>query len=237
MRDQERPAAPPALVIFDCDGVLVDSEPIAAQVDAELLAELGWAISVEEVQDRFIGSSAQYFRSEVEAALGRPMPRDWDDRFRERFEVLAARHLTAVSGVAGVLAALVSAQVPCCVASNSRRERVAWCLRRTGLAEYFGDRIFTARDVAHPKPAPDLFLHAAASLGAPPEDSVVVEDSRFGVEAARRSGMAVFGYAGGLTARASLEGPGTTVFEDMADLPALLGLGAAPAAGVPLAGR
>lgn len=214
----------PELVIFDCDGVLVDSEPLAARVDADLLADVGWVISAEEVAQRFIGCSAMHFRAEVEAHIGRPVPDWWDQEFRGRFEVLAEKELVAIPGVAQAVAALAAAGGARCVASNSSRDRVLWMLRRTGLMGYFEEgRVFSGRDVAEPKPAPDLFLHAAAALGVAPGAAVVVEDSRFGVEAARRAGMAVFGYAGGLTPVADLA-DATVIFEDMAELPALLGL-------------
>jgi HAD superfamily hydrolase (TIGR01509 family) len=220
---------PPALVIFDCDGVLVDSEPLAARINAELLTELGWPLSEEEVARRFIGCSAAYFRAEVEAHLGRPLPEGWDPQYRTRFEALAERELAAVGGVEQVLVALAAAGVPRCVASNSRRERVIWSLRRTGLIDYFDEaHVFSGRDVPEPKPAPDVFLHASDVLGVPAEAAVVVEDSRFGVEAARRAGMAVFGYAGGLTPAHALV-DATEVFDHMAQLPRLLGLRSDPA--------
>ncbi|MBO0692130.1 MAG: HAD family phosphatase [Acidimicrobiaceae bacterium] len=211
-------------MIFDCDGVLVDSEPLAARVNAELLAELGWPLSEAEAGRRFIGCSAPYFRAEVEAHIGRPMPAWWDARFLALFEEFAEKDLAPIAGVEQVVAALAGAGVARCVASNSRRERVIWMLRRTGLIGHFSEaHVFSGRDVAAPKPAPDLLLHASALLGVPPDSAVVVEDSRFGVEAARAAGMVVFGYAGGLTPASQLEGA-TEVFENMAQLPALLGL-------------
>jgi beta-phosphoglucomutase-like phosphatase (HAD superfamily) len=113
------------------------------------------------------------------------------------------------------------------VASNSRRERVVWSLEHTGLGGYFGAHLFSGRDVPAPKPAPDVFLFAAATMGVESSTAVVVEDSRPGVQAARAAGMDVFGYAGGLSRPDVLLGEGATVFMDMAELPALLGLGAA----------
>lgn len=224
---REAPSSPgmrPALVIFDCDGVLVDSEPLAARVNAEMLAELGWSITEEEAVHRFVGGSAAHFRAVAEAHIGRPLPEWWDARFRSRFEDLAEDELEAIDGVEEVVAALAAAGVARCVASNSRRERVIWMLRRTGLMDYFAEaHVFSGRDVAAPKPAPDLFLHASAVLGTAPADAVVVEDSGFGVEAARQAGMVVFGYAGGITPASNLRGA-TEVFEDMTHLPALLGL-------------
>lgn len=214
----------PALVIFDCDGTLVDSEPIAAQVNAELLSELGWPITEEEVVQTFIGCSAPYFRSVVESRLGGPLPAWWDRRFRDRFEELAVAGLRAVVGVEAVVAAVAAAGVPMCVASNSRRERTLWKLARTGLASYFDEAyVFSGEEVAAPKPAPDVYLHALDVLGVAADRAVVVEDSAIGVEAARRAQVAVYGYAGGLTSPNMLV-EATVVFEDMVELPALLGL-------------
>lgn len=216
----------PGLVIFDCDGVLVDSEPIAARVDAEMLGELGWPLTADEAAARFVGAPASLVAAEVTAHLGRPLPPDWDRRFRIRFEELAATELTAVAGVESVLVALEASGLARCVASNSGRDRIEWSLRHTGLDRYFaGSAVFSGHDVGAPKPAPDVFVHAAASFGVPAARAVVIEDSRFGVEAARRAHMASFAYSGGLTAAADLAGEGTTVFADMADLPALLGVG------------
>lgn len=211
-------------MIFDCDGVLVDSEPLAARVDVELLAELGWPLSEDEVVRRFIGCSAAYFREAVEDHLGRPIPDWWDLRFRSRFEALAEAELVAIDGVEAVLGAVAAAGVARCVASNSRRERVLWMLRRTGLAGYFDEaHVFSSGDVGAPKPAPDVYLHAANALGVAPEAAVVVEDSRIGVAAGRGAGMVVLGYSGGLTPASDLV-EATEVFEDMAQLPGLLGL-------------
>lgn len=214
----------PALVVFDCDGTLVDSEPIAAQVNSELLGALGWPITEEEVTSEFLGCSAPYFRAVAESRLGRPLPVDWDARFRNRFEEIAAESLEAVPGVEAVLEGVASAGLARCVASNSSRPRTLWSLTHTGLIAYFDPAyVFSARDLAAPKPAPDVFLHAADVLGVDVAATVVVEDSPIGVAAARAAGMTVFGYAGGLTP-AALLAEATAVFVDMAELPALLGL-------------
>ena len=122
-----------------------------------------------------------------------------------------------------MIEALDAIAVPTCVASSGTHERIRFSLGLTGLLERFEDRIFSATDVERGKPAPDLFLHAARSLGVDPSRCAVVEDSPFGVAAARSAGMRAFGYAGGLTAAERLEGPGTIVFEDMRELPGLLG--------------
>jgi HAD superfamily hydrolase (TIGR01509 family) len=211
------------LVIFDCDGVLVDSERIAVRVDAVVLGRLGWELSEAEIIERFMGRSEAYMVGEIEAALGRPLPADWDSEFAPLYREALAAELEPVDGVVEALDAIAT---PTCVASSSTHERLRFTLGLTGLLERFDGRIFSAADVANGKPAPDLFLHAAATLGVEPSRCAVVEDSRYGVEAARAAGMRAFGYAGGLTAADRLAGPATTVFGDMRELPALLGEGA-----------
>jgi HAD superfamily hydrolase (TIGR01509 family) len=207
------------LVIFDCDGVLVDSERIAVRVDAVVLGRLGWELSEAEIVERFMGRSEAYMVGEIEAALGRPLPHDWDAEFAPLYREALEAELKPVDGVVEALDAIAT---PTCVASSSTHERLRFTLGLTGLLERFDGRIFSAADVANGKPAPDLFLHAAASLGADPARCAVVEDSVYGVQAARAAGMRAFGYAGGLTAADRLAGPDTTVFSDMRALPALL---------------
>lgn len=207
------------LVIFDCDGVLVDSERISVRIDVRVLAELGWPLSEAEVIERFVGRSEAYMVSEIEATLGRRLTAGWDEAYsalyREAFEA-------ELAPVDGVVAALDEIATPTCVASSSSHERLRHTLGLTGLLERFDGRIFSAEDVRNGKPAPDLFLHAAATLGADPARCAVIEDSRYGVEAARAAGMRAFGYAGGLTPADRLAGPATTVFDAMHELPGLL---------------
>jgi HAD superfamily hydrolase (TIGR01509 family) len=212
----------PELVIFDCDGVLVDSEKIAVKIDAVMLAELGWPMPEEEVVERFVGRSYADMAVAIEQHLGRPLPPDWDGPYRALYREAFDRELTAVDGVVGALDALDAVPLPMCVASSTSHSGLRHTLGLTGLYERFEGRVFSAADVSRGKPAPDLFLHAARTLGVAPERCAVVEDSRYGVEAARAAGMRAFGYAGGLTPPAWLEGPGTTVFQDMRALPALL---------------
>jgi HAD superfamily hydrolase (TIGR01509 family) len=208
------------LVIFDCDGVLVDSERIAVRVDAVVLGRLGWDLTEAEIIERFMGRSEAYMVQQIEAHLGRALPGDWDADFTPLYREALQAELEPVDGV---VAALDAIPTPICVASSSTHERLRFTLGLTGLLERFDGRIFSATDVTNGKPAPDLFLHAAASLGADPACCAVVEDSRYGVEAARAAGMHAFGYAGGLTPAERLAGPATTVFEDMRELPGLLG--------------
>jgi HAD superfamily hydrolase (TIGR01509 family) len=207
------------LVIFDCDGVLVDSEPIAVRIDVEMLAEVGLTMSEEEVIERFVGRSPEVILAAAQAHLGRPVPDGWFDRGEAR---IRRAYATALEPVPGIAEALESIEDPVCVASSSAPENVRYKLELTGLYERFAGHIFSAAEVANGKPAPDLFLHAASRMGIAPADCVVIEDSRYGVEAARAAGMDVFGYAGGLTAADVLEGPRTVVFDDMRELPRLL---------------
>lgn len=215
---------PVELVIFDCDGVLVDSERLSVRVESRLLAELGWPLTERDVLERFVGRSDAHMKAEIEAALGRPVP-EWDDRYRTALHAAFHAELQAVAGVAAALDALDRDGTATCVASSGTHDKMAVTLGLTGLHDRFAGRIFSATEVANGKPAPDLFLHAADSLGVEPARCAVVEDSRYGVEAARAAGMRSFGYAGGLTPANWLEGPGTVVFEDMAALPALLAAG------------
>ena len=210
------------LIIFDCDGILVDSEPIALRIHADMLPELGWHPTDEQIVETFLGRSRRSNLATLEAQIGRPVPDEWEQRFRAR---LAAEHLAGLTEIVGITEALATIgtwPIPICVASSGEPDHIRHSLGLVGLLDAFGDHIFSAVEVAHGKPAPDLFLHAAARMGADPERCVVIEDSRYGVEAARAAGMRSYGYAGGLTPAAWLQGPDTTVFTDMRKLPTLL---------------
>ena len=209
----------PELTIFDCDGVLVDSERIAIRIDAVVLADLGWPLSEAEIIERFVGRSEEHMVREIEAQLGRRLPANWEAAYQDLYVTAFERELRAVEGVVDALDRITSAT---CVASSGSHAKIERSLRRTDLYGRFEGRIFSASEVANGKPAPDLFLHAAARLGVPPSRCAVVEDSRYGVEAARAAGMAAFGYAGGVTPGHRLEGPRTVVFSDMRRLPDLL---------------
>jgi HAD superfamily hydrolase (TIGR01509 family) len=210
------------LIIFDCDGVLVDSEPIALRVNADLIAELGWHITDDEIIDRFVGRSMAENVTQIEAHLHRPVPADWTTRFAERIAAEHDAHLRPVDGIIEALDALAETGIPLCVASSGSHPKIEHSLALVGLLDRFTGAIFSATDVARGKPAPDLFLHAAAAMGAQPARCAVVEDSRYGVQAARAAGMRVLAYGGGVTAPARLDGPHTAVFTDMRKLPALL---------------
>jgi HAD superfamily hydrolase (TIGR01509 family) len=208
------------LVIFDCDGVLIDSERLAIKIDVLVLRELGWPLTEAEVIERFVGRSDRDTQAEIEAHLGRRLPDGWEDAVEQRYREAFADGLAPVEGV---IEALGRITLPSCVASSATHDHLRYTLGLTGLYERFAGRIFSAEDVARGKPAPDLFLHAAAEMGAQPGGCVVVEDSRPGVEAARAAGMRVLAFAGGLSPAELLDGPNTIVFDDMRELPGLLG--------------
>ncbi len=210
------------LVIFDCDGVLVDSERLAVRVESEVLGELGWPLSEADVIERFVGRSADYMQAEVERELGRPI--DWGETFGRRHLAAYDAELVAVDGVADVVAALAAAGVATCVASSSTHDSIARKLAHTGLADAFEGRVFSVEDVGRAKPAPDVFLHAAATMRTPPSRCAVVEDSVAGVEAACAAQMGVFAFGSGVTAPDRLALPGVQVFAAMRELTSLLGI-------------
>jgi HAD superfamily hydrolase (TIGR01509 family) len=209
----------PQLAIFDCDGVLVDSEPIAIRVDQIILERLGWPMSLDEIVERFVGRPHSFFTSEIEAHLGRPLPDDWETEYLPLYEAAFVAELVAVEGIA---AALEQVMVPTCVASSSSHRAIRRSLDLTGLRPHFEERIYSAEDVLHGKPAPDVFLFAAAGMGADPSQCIVIEDSVHGVAAARAAGMRVLAFAGGVVAADQLEGPNTTVFGHMSEVPELI---------------
>lgn len=212
-------SSPIRLVIFDCDGVLVDSERIAVRIDVVVLAKLGWVMTEAEVVERFMGRTDEYMASQIEAHLGLPLPANWEEPFQRLYRAAFEAGLKPVPGILEVLDEITT---PTCVASSGTHERIRYTLGLTGLYTRFVGRIFSASDVPRGKPAPDLFLHAANRMRTDPSECAVVEDSRYGVEAARAAGMRVFAYAGGLTPRHRLEGVGTVVFQDMRELSRLL---------------
>lgn len=155
---------PVELVIFDCDGVLVDSERIAVQVDAQVFAKLGIHFTEAEIVERFVGCSAEDFDAAVEERLGRPLEPGWHREFTHLYDAAFAAGLTVIDGVGDVLERL---GIPFCVASNNSHDGIRRNLTTTGLYGHFEGRVFCASDVARGKPAPDLFLHAARTLGVP----------------------------------------------------------------------
>lgn len=207
------------LVIFDCDGVLVDTEPISARVSAQILTGLGWSMTEADVIRTFMGCTEEFWRGEVQARTGRAVDATWEAEFGPAYEAAFDEHLTEIAGIRDVIAWL---PWPYCVASNGSHAKVRANLQRVGLTELWNGAIFSAEDVAAGKPAPDLFLHAASTMGYEPKQCVVVEDSVHGVMAARAAGMRSFAYVSGLIDPSTLDGPGTILFQEMADLPVLL---------------
>jgi len=208
------------LVIFDCDGVLVDSERLAVRTEARILASLGWPLTETEIVDRFVGRSAEHMQREVEQAVGRPV--DWETEFEPLYRQVFENELVPVEGI---VQALDRIELPTCVASSGSHDKMAFTLGLTGLLDRFDGHLFSAGDVDHGKPAPDVFLHAAERMGAKAHRCAVVEDSVSGVSAGLAAGMAVFGFAGGVTPAAQLARKGVVVFDHMRALPDLVGSG------------
>jgi HAD superfamily hydrolase (TIGR01509 family) len=209
------------LVIFDCDGVLVDSERLSVSLDVKLLARLGWPLTEAEIIERWVGRTEAAMRAEIEAHLGRSVETEWA-AFGDEYVRLFATDLKPVEGVLAAVDAVQAAGLATCVASSGDHAKIRRNLATTGLLDRFDGRIFSGDDVEHGKPAPDLFLLAARVMGVEPARCAVIEDSRHGVAAARAAGMQAFGYASGVTPGAALDGPATTVFDDMRELPGLI---------------
>ncbi|MET8473164.1 HAD family hydrolase [Streptomyces sp. NPDC006422] len=210
------------LVIFDNDGVLVDSEPISNTLLAGYLTELGHPTSYEDSLRDYMGAAMHRVHDTVLERSGQRLPEDFDDTFHARVFAAFERELEPVDGVVEVLERLSADGVPYCVASSGSHERIRVGHRKTGLDRFFGDeRIFSSQDVGRGKPAPDLFLYAAERMGVPPERCVVVEDSPLGVQAAVAAGMDVYGFTA-MTPAERLTGA-DELFDDMRELPRLLG--------------
>jgi HAD superfamily hydrolase (TIGR01509 family) len=183
----------PDLVIFDCDGVLVDSEVLSCGCLCEALARHGIDLPIDEAIDLFVGRSMVAVREHFRA-LGRSLPDEFAVDLKERVRETFAKTLLPIDGIDAVLDGL---RAPACVASSSDLDRVSFSLEVTGLSRYFGDRIYTSQMVKHGKPAPDLFLYAATAMQADPRRTLVIEDSVSGVRAGKAAGMTVWGFVGG----------------------------------------
>jgi HAD superfamily hydrolase (TIGR01509 family) len=209
------------LVIFDNDGVLVDSEPISNRLLAAYLTELGHPTSYEESIRDYMGSAMHRIHELVLQRTGQRLPESFDDVFHARVFAAFEQELVAVPGASGVLEKLAADDVPYCVASSGSHERIRVGHRTTGLDRWFDEeRIFSSQDVGRGKPAPDLFLYAAERMGISPERCVVVEDSPLGVQAAVAAGMDVYGFTA-MTPAEKLAGA-TRLFSDMGELADLL---------------
>lgn len=209
------------LVIFDNDGVLVDSEPISNTILSGYLSELGHPTTYDESLRDYMGAAIHRVHDLVQERTGQRLPDDFDATLHARIFAAFERELTPVTGAAEVLGELVAQGVPYCVASSGSHERIRVGHRATGIDEWFEeDWIFSSEDVGQGKPAPDLFLHAAERMGAAPERCVVVEDSRLGVDAARAAGMDVYGFTA-MTPAERLAGA-NGFFSKLVELPQLL---------------
>jgi HAD superfamily hydrolase (TIGR01509 family) len=215
----EHVTARPALVIFDCDGVLVDTERLTVGVESRVLTELGWEMTPEDVVRRWMGRTSQSQLAELETRLGVERTEEFERRTTAELGDVFERELAAVEGVKELVAELHAAGVPTCVASSGTHERMRETLGLTGLYDGFAGRIFSATEVTHGKPAPDLFLHAAEQMSVAPASCAVVEDSVYGVRAAVAAHMKVY-----LTPREDLDAAGAVTFALMAELAQLLGL-------------
>ena len=211
-----------ALIIFDCDGVLIDSEPIANRVFADRLATVGIAMTPEQVMRAFVGRSRDTCIAMAGELRGAPLPRgfaaDWDAALHEAL-------VREVRPVAGIPELLRSLTIPYCVASNGEPDHMRIGLEAAGLMPWVEGRLFSAAQVEHPKPAPDVYLHAASVMACAPERCAVIEDTPTGVRAGIAAGMSVFAYTGGPQSDApQLRALGATPFASMTLLPSLLGL-------------
>ena len=211
-------AEPFELVIFDCDGVLVDSERITNIVFAEMLNELGMDVTLEDMFADFVGNSMAVCLGIIEARLGRPVPRDFVAEYKQRTRAAWSVQLKPVAGIEDVLEEI---DIPYCVASSGEHEKMRLTLGITGLLDKFEGRLFSVTEVKRGKPHADVFLHAAERMGASPARAAVVEDTEIGIRAGVAAGMAVFGYAE-LSDPKRLADAGAVVFRDMKQLPALL---------------
>lgn len=220
---------PPQLVIFDCDGVLVDSEMIASRELAAFLTALGRPTDGAECRAIFTGMSLKSVREMVRQAWGFHLPDDFVEQLRARDRAAFERNLKIIPGVIDVLRQLFAARIDYCVASSGTPEKIHHSLTLTGLLDHFDGHLFSASQVTHGKPAPDLFEWAAYEMGAAPEDCLVIEDAAPGVKGAVAAGMEVFGFTGGAhcgpdSANTLLFAGATNAFNEMSQLPKLLGL-------------
>jgi HAD superfamily hydrolase (TIGR01509 family) len=210
------------LVIFDCDGVLVDSERITNTVFADMLGELGLRMSLADMFEHFVGRAMPQNLAKIEQMLGRPVPEGFTDELRQRCLTPLQRELRPVVGVDVALSQLSELRIPFCVASSGDHMKMKTTLGITGLLPHFEGRLFSVTEVARPKPYPDVFLHAASRMGVRPERTVVVEDTSTGVEAAVSAGMRAFGFAEMTSVQRLMAAGAFLTFTEMRQLPTLI---------------
>jgi HAD superfamily hydrolase (TIGR01509 family) len=207
------------LVIFDCDGVLVDSEQITNRVFAQMLNELGLAVTLKDMFERFVGHSMADCLEIITGPLGRKPPDGFAEEYRIRRDAALKAELKAIPGI---VEALDKIKLPYCVASAGDHAKMRAALGITGLLPRFEGKLFSVTEVARGKPAPDVFLYAAGKLGAEPDACVVIEDTPIGVAAGVAAGMTVYGFAGLMPASRLLAVGAHRIFHDMADLPGMI---------------
>ena len=213
----------PKAVIFDCDGVVMDSEPISFALLSEQMALHGKPMSHAEMRALFLGGTMRSFWHGARA-LGAMLPDDWVEAHYQRMFARLALGTPLVDGIEAVLDALDAAGLPCAIGSNGPLHKMGIMFaQHPGLWDRFGGRVFSAQTLGAPKPAPDVYLHAARAMAVAPQDCVVIEDSLSGLRAAKAAGMRCFGFAAEDDG-AALAAEGATVFHHMADLPGLLGI-------------
>lgn len=211
------------LIIFDCDGVLVDSEPIANALLCKAINALGQPMTIAQTRERFVGRSMADVMQLIEEMTGQALPPRWLDQLQAQTYAAFEAQLIPIAHIAAALAQLTKKRQPICVASSGSPEKIALSLRCTNLAGFFDNRIFSSSMVARGKPHPDLFLYAANKMGAVPADCIVVEDSVPGVTAAHAAGMTVLAYGADPDAdRNALQTAGGRLFHDMRELPQLI---------------
>jgi HAD superfamily hydrolase (TIGR01509 family) len=212
----------PAAVLFDCDGVLADSEGLVNRVVAEDLTARGWELTPDQARETFLGMALPDMLPMIDARCG-PLPARWAIDLSHRIAEMLLVEVLAVPGAVAAVRAVAAAGIPLAVCSNSSRDELASKLARLELAEIFAGRVFSFEDVPRPKPAPDMYLAAARACGVPPEACVVIEDSLLGARAGIQAGCQVLGFARD-TDPSVLAAVGARPFADMAELPGLLGL-------------
>jgi HAD superfamily hydrolase (TIGR01509 family) len=208
------------LLIFDCDGVLVDSELITNRVFVGMLNELGLRLSLDDMFERFVGRSMPQCLSMIKELLGRDVPEEFLSGFQVRIAAALKSELKAVAGIDSVLESI---KLPYCVASSGTHDKMQMTLGLTGLLPKFQGKMFSVTEVAHPKPSPDVFLYAAKQMGAAAASCAVIEDTPTGVQAGVAAGMTVFGFCAHTPKRRLLEAGAHHTFERMRDLPRLIG--------------
>jgi HAD superfamily hydrolase (TIGR01509 family) len=210
------------LVAFDCDGVLVDSEPVTCGVLADILGELGWQVTLEETIRLFVGRLVRDEIPMIRRHVAKPVPENFYQEFVARRNAALEAGIEPVRNIHQAVEALVKNDTAFCVASGADRAKMRLTLGKTGLLPYFDGKLFSGMEVARTKPAPDVYLLAADTMGVPPSRCVVIEDTPTGVTAGVAAGMTVFGYAERMEAQRLLDAGASLVFDDMAQLPDLV---------------